>query len=54
MDAVAPPFANSDEGSEPLLSGLANGGLLQGTKLYQINPIVGKSFRFFTDKSALN
>ena len=25
--AVAPPFANSDEGSEPLLSGLGNSGL---------------------------
>jgi len=28
MDTVAPPFANSDEGSKPLLSGLLNKGLL--------------------------
>ena len=30
-----------------LLSSLVNSGLLQGAKLCQINPIVGKSFRSF-------
>jgi len=27
IGTVVPPFANSDEGSEPLLSGLVNSGL---------------------------